>query len=126
MAAINEFFNAISYDKENIFTDNEFIADYPQFIINRIFSYFPDTVFIANEMNIRVGISNKNHFMFMMEFVSKRRRKQIYSRKDKNKDLILVSECYNVSIEKAYDYLKILSSDQIKYIEMVSDVGGRS
>ena len=48
----------ISYDKKGIIDEyNE--NEYQPFLVNRYFSYFPDTIFYSNEMNRRSHINNK-------------------------------------------------------------------
>lgn len=50
-----DYINDASYDKKDVLRD---VPDreekrYPAYLVNRYFSFLPDTLFFANEMNIR-------------------------------------------------------------------------
>lgn len=58
-----DYVNEINVSKKDIMTgtDNDVLAEkgYDAFLTNRSLSNFPDTVWLANEMNTRHDIDNK-------------------------------------------------------------------
>ena len=69
-----DFLNAINDTKVDLFTDPQADKDYNAFLINRGLSYFPDTIFYANEMNKSDHIDKKMQFDFLMNSITKRKR----------------------------------------------------
>ena len=91
---------------------------YVPFIINRHFSYFPDTVMLANEMNKQLHdeTPKEHQYSFYINTVVKRKRFAKWVKKDVNKAVEKLAEHYNCSIEKACAYLDLLTDDEIKTI----------
>ena len=64
-----DFINEINHGKKNLMADDidrQVEKKYKPFIVNRGLSYFMDTVFDANEMNIRPNIENKLQFEYLL------------------------------------------------------------
>ena len=57
-------------------TDNDSLMerDYNAFIVNRNYSLFADTVYLANEMNIRPNIDNRLQYEFLLNTLRPRKR----------------------------------------------------
>jgi NACalpha-BTF3-like transcription factor len=123
-----DFVNAINTSKENLFeTDPQAGKDYDAFIVNRGLSYFPDTVFYANQMNQHAGLDKDMQFFFFLNIISKKKRFSKWSKKDPaSEDLKLVKEYYGYSSEKATEALKILSKDNLIMIKEKLHKGGKS
>jgi len=123
-----DFVNAINTSKENLFeTDPQAGKDYDAFIVNRGLSYFPDTVFYANQMNQHAGLDKDMQFFFFLNIISKKKRFSKWSKKDPaSEDLKLVKEYYGYSSEKAAEALKILSKDNLIMIKEKLHKGGKS
>jgi len=126
MATITNFFKAISHVKDDEFTDAEFEKDYVPFLVNRSLSFHADAVLVANELNTRPFIDNKNQFRFLSLIVPERKRNPVWTKQTKDKDLKLVSDHYGVSLEKAEIYMKILSSEELESIKKEMNTGGRT
>ena len=124
MVTTTAFFKAISHLKNNTFTDAELEKDYVPYFVNKSLSYHADTILAANEINIRPNIDNKNQYRFLKHVISKRKRNVVWTNPVKDKTLELVSDYYNVSLEKAEIYVKILSEKQINIINKEMNVGG--
>ena len=122
-----DFINSINFDKKNLFEDPQAEKDYVPFLVNRGLSYFPDTVFLANEMNRVGGAPKRWQFDFLLNSVSKRKRFSKWSKKDASTDdLALVQEYYKYSKEKALDALSLLSKQQLDAIKHTMNKGGKS
>ena len=123
-----DYLNAINTSKENLFeNDPQAGKDYDAFIVNRGLSYFPDTVFYANQMNQHAGLDKDMQFFFFLNIISKKKRFSKWSKKDPaSEDLKLVKEYYGYSSEKAAEALKILSKDNLIMIKEKLHKGGKS
>ena len=122
-----DFLNAINITKKDLITEDPLTEkEYPPFMVNRGLSYFPDTVMYANEMNRNSDIPKKWQFQFLINSISKKKRFSKWHKKDaETESLQLVMEYYGYSSEKAKEAMKILSSDQLAYIEEKLNKGGR-
>lgn len=122
-----DFLNAINITKKDLIAEDPLTEkEYPPFMVNRGLSYFPDTVMYANEMNRNSDIPKKWQFQFLINSISKKKRFSKWHKKDaETESLQLVMEYYGYSSEKAKEAMKILSSDQLAYIEEKLSKGGR-
>lgn len=123
-----DFLNAINYSKDNLFeSDPQAKKDYKPFIINRGLSYFPDTVFYANQMNQHPSLDKDMQFSFFLNIVSRKKRFSKWSKKDADTESIdLVKEYYGYSSEKSAEALKVLSEENLNMIKKKLCKGGKS
>jgi len=123
-----DFLNSINLTKENLFeTDPQAGKDYKPFLINRGLSYFPDTVFYANQMNQHPGLDKDMQFFFFLNIISRKKRFSKWSKKDDSTEsLELVKEYYGYSSEKATEALKVLSEENLIMIKEKLYKGGKS
>lgn len=123
-----DFLNAINTSKENLFEkDPQAAKDYKPFLINRGLSYFPDTIFYANQMNQHPGLNKDMQFFFFLNIISRKKRFSKWSKKDaETESLELVKEYYGYSSEKATEALKVLSDDNLIMIKEKLYKGGKS
>lgn len=108
-----DYINSIN-SKEYIFTED---ADYTSFVVGTAFSYFPDTVFIANEINKYQNVDKKQHYDFLYHMIRKGKRYSKWHKKSKSEDVKLISEYYNISEREAELYVKLMTDEQIKKLE---------
>ena len=121
-----DFLNSINETKVDLFTDPQAEKDYSSFMINRGLSYFPDTVFYANEMNQHAELPKKMQFDFLMNSIPKRKRFSKWHKKEASTEqLIAIMACYKYNEERALEVLSILSNEQIKIIEEKMNKGGK-
>jgi len=60
---LKDFLGSINHDKKPLLDKDEANARlYKPFVVNRCLSYFPDTIFHANEMNCVPWLDNKSQF----------------------------------------------------------------
>lgn len=122
-----DFVNSINFEKKDLFEDPQAEKDYNSFLVNRALSYFPDTVFYANSVNMMSTIPKKWQFDFLLNSVSKRKRFSKWAKKDSiSQEVTAVQEFYKYSTEKALDAMSILSKDEIDFIKQQMDKGGKS
>ena len=120
-----EYLNAINYSKNDIMVDDITEKVYNAFMVNRSLSYFPDTVFAANEMNIHHQIDSRLQFDFLINIIRKRKRFSKWDKKKINSDVEVVKEYYGYNEEKALQILSILSTDQLNELYKKVSKGGR-
>lgn len=97
-------------------TEVEDFEEYNRFVIDLAFSYFKDTILIVNELNKYSRIPNEQHYDFLNNVVSKKKRFSKWHKKELDDDLNLIQELYNVSLTKAKQYRKILTKSDMEYI----------
>ena len=121
-----DFLNAINETKKDLLKEdpsNE--KEYSAWMVNRGLSFFPDTVMYANEMNQRHQVSNKWQFQFLLNSIPRKKRFSKWFKREEEKNLKLVMDCYGYSSEKAKQVLGILTPEQLKTIEEKQYTGGR-
>jgi len=121
-----DFITAISFSKDNLFTDPQSTKDYNSFMVNRGLSQYPDTILYANEMNKFYNLDSDIQFKYLLNTIPKKKRFGKWAKKDKDpKSFLLVKEYYKYSDEKARQALDILTDDQLAIIENKLYKGGR-
>ena len=121
-----DFINAINFNKTDLFEDPQAEKDYVPFIVNRGLSYFPDTVFYANEMNLVPFIPKRQQFDFLRHSITKKKRFSKWAKKDPSPDdLALVQEYYGYSSERALEAMTLLTKDQLEQIREGLFRGGK-
>jgi len=87
-------------------------GDYNQFIINKNFSMFPDTVLFANEMNTK-HVSDQMHYDYLVNSIRPRKRFKKWPKSAKTDDSLAwaIAEKYKYSYAKSVETLSILCED---------------
>ena len=121
-----DFVNSISYSKKDLMCADELAEKlYNQFIVNKALSYFPDTIFFVNELNVR-NVDNRQHFTYLLQAIPRKKRFSKWFKLEDTDTIQLIQEHYNYSYSKAKEALKLLSDDQIKQIRDQYYKGGVS
>ena len=111
-----DFVNSINHKKNNMMrdTENDELAEssYIPFLTNRQLSYFPDTLFYANQMNIPHNADNKLQYEYLLNSIRPKKRFAKWVKPEDNDDLEMVKMYYGYSNKKAQQVLSILSSAQ--------------
>jgi len=121
-----EFIKSINDTKVNIISqDPENAKYYNAFVVNRSLSYFPDTIYFANEMNKYHQLDDDMQYNFLLNIVRKRKR---FSKWDKSagiNNINIIKSYYGYSEEKARQVADLLTDDQITSILHKVSIGGR-
>ena len=120
-----DFLNSINTTKENLIDkdpDNEKV--YNAFLVNRSLSYFPETVFMSNEMNRLHHLDARLQYDFLINIVRKKKR---FSKWDKpqSTDIECIKEYYGYSDSKAKQIIGLLTSEQLQELKNKVNKGGR-
>jgi tyrosyl-tRNA synthetase len=119
-----DFMGAVSHTKKDIVKESPEIAkDYIPYITNKGFGFFPDSVLYANEMNLYSNIPSINQYYYYMASLRKRSRRSKWFKLEKNDDLTMVQQVYQVRAEIAKQYLKILSNADLEKLRALTDTG---
>ena len=121
-----DYLKAINNSKKNIIVDDLSENEYNAFMVNRGLSFFPDTVLMANEMNISHHLDSKLQFDFLINTIRKQKRFSKWLKADKTDSLEAVKEYYGYSNEKARQALTLLNDEQINVLKQKVNKGGRS
>ena len=118
-----DFANSITYTKQDIMNElNE--KEYAPFLVNRSLSYHQDCVLYSNEMNRRFDISHKLQYHYLLNSIRKRKRFAKWSKPVLVDDLKIVMDYYEISREKAEEYLTILNNNEIGILRKRLNKGG--
>lgn len=115
----------ITLKKERLInSENE--KDYNAFLTNRGLSYFPDTIFYAQEMNTLHHLDKKLQYDYLFNSIRKSKRFSKWSKKDNNKDIETIIEYFGYSRKRAEEALTVLNKEQVKSIKKKLEKGGVS
>jgi hypothetical protein len=125
MAKLGDFLTSINRSKLNILVDDPSSEkDYVPYVVNRLLSYFPDSIMPANEINARPLVDKRLQYDFLLNILKPRPRFAKWLKPEVIDNLDVVKEYYGFSNEKAKEALKILSDQDIKSIQAQLDTGG--
>jgi hypothetical protein len=111
-----DILNSITYNKKRLIDEsNE--KQYNAYQINKGLSYFVDTIFIAQEMNMNYHLDNLLQHDYLFNSVRKQKRYAKWVKKDKDDDIESIKIYYNYSYRKAQEACNILTKEQIEYIK---------
>ncbi|MAI05346.1 MAG: DNA polymerase [Euryarchaeota archaeon] len=120
-----QFVNEITFGKKDVMVDPDVEKKYSPFMVNRSLSYFPDTVYMANEMNRYHHLDGKLQFQFLLNIVRKRKRFSKWVKPETDSNVDVIKEYYGYSNEKAIQALPLLSTSQLNIIKNKVNKGGR-
>ena len=122
-----DFIKSVSNTKKDLMKDNPDNAkSYKAYVVNHGLSFYPDTVLIANDMNMYPDIPVESQYYYYMGAIRKGNRYSEWHKLKKNEDLDLVQKVYQVRREIAKQYLKLLSADALKQLRELTDTGENS
>lgn len=121
-----DFLKSINDTKENlIHQDDENTKYYNSFVINRSLSYFPDTIYFANEMNKFHQIDVDLQYNFYLNIIRKRKRFSKWEKTEDINNLNIIKSYFGYNDEKARQVIALLTEDQITTIKKKVSLGGR-
>lgn len=122
---LSDFLTSINSSKENLVEKEPLCEkEYIPFVVNKCLSYFPDTIFYANQINVRPGLDKKIQYDYLRLSVSKRKRFSKWFKEEKNDNIKLIQEYYGYSYRRAKEVLDCLTDDNIKTIKDSLKTGG--
>lgn len=123
-----DFINAIN-NNQNIITESDnpeqTAKEYSAFMVNRGLSYFTDTLFYANEMNMLAHVDPLLQFNYLLNSVRPRKRFSKWAKRREDSDLEAVKEYFGYGYKKAQQALTVLSTRQLEQIKERLEKGGK-
>jgi len=120
-----DYVNSITYDKKDIMVDDVAEKGYNSYMVNHALSYYPDTVVIANQMNLYIHLDNKLKYSFLLNMVRKQKRFSKWMKPDTAENLEVVKAYYGYSNDKARQALTLLNDEQLATLKQKVYKGGR-
>lgn len=107
-------------------TENDTLAekDYNPWIVNKALSYFPDTILLANDMNINHTLDKRPQYEYLLNATRQGKRWAKWVKEDKSDDVNTVMLAYNCSSAVAREYMTILTKAQLDQIRQSLQTGG--
>lgn len=122
---LSDFLTSINSSKENLIEKEPLCEkEYIPFVVNKCLSYFPDTIFYANQINILSGLDKKMQYDYLRLSVSKRKRFSKWFKEEKNENIKIIQDYYGYSYRRAKEVLECLTDDNIKTIKDSLKTGG--
>jgi len=123
-----DFVTAINTTKKDLIRDSENpeLAEksYNPFLTNRAMSYFPETIYYANEMNVSGILDNRMQNDYLINIVRKGKRFSKWAKHVEDPDVQCVQEYYKINYARALELSKILTKEQIDLIRTRLIKGG--
>ena len=124
------YVGAINSGYKDAVNDAGFEAVYTPYVVNKAFSYYLDTIFIANELNKAQALCQNKaaHFNALAHTVRPRKRYSKWHKDEaaRKRKTDVLSAYFNLSREKAKQVLDIFDDEQVEDMktEMESNRGG--
>lgn len=108
--------NSITFNKKRLIDEtNEKL--YNAYNINKGLSYFKDTIFYAQEMNINYHLDPLLQHDYLFNSIRKQKRFAKWVKKEKDDDIEAVKIYFNYGYQKAQEACSLLNKEQIEYIK---------
>lgn len=125
MPSLIDWLNSIQSTGDDLMLTEEDEKDYVPFIINRGLAQGIDTIMLAEEVNRAPLMPKRNQYRFFMSTVKKNKRYNKWAKKDPvDERITIICEAFQVSEQKASEYMLILTEEQIEIMKEQLDVGG--
>jgi hypothetical protein len=121
---LNIFDYIKSINEKSYVYDEQNEKEYTSHVINIGLSFFSDTIFLVNEAN-KYNLNGKMHYDFLYYSVEPRKRWSKWFKKEANQEeLDNIIEYFDVSMTKAKELRKVLTTDQLSEIKSKLSKGG--
>ena len=112
---LSDILNSINQTKENLLSkDPRLEKDYVPFVINKCFSYFPDTIFYSNRMNQMAFMDKKMQYDYYIHSITKRKRFSKWIKAEQNADIEIIKEVYGYSDARAREVVDLIPMDKLR------------
>ena len=124
---LSDYLNAINFSKVNLLDGDDLTWEkkYPPYVINRCLSQHVDSIMMANEVNMRHGLSKRLQFHFLLNSIRARKRFAPWLKTSKIKNLETIKEYFGYSDQRAKEVLNVLKDEDISYMETKLNKGGK-
>ena len=124
MPGIFDYLNNLSYDKNDMPLNDEFDSTYVPFLANRYFSYFIDTIMMANEVNLRSSLTKSQQYQYYFYRVRPQKRFTKWHKPSAIADILMIQEYYQVNRKRAVELQRLIDNQGIEYLKAATEKGG--
>jgi hypothetical protein len=118
-----DIINSINLSKKNLYESGDMTdKEYLPFIVNKSLSYFNDTLFHANEMNVHYHLPKQMQYEYLLTQIRPRKRFSKWLKKTEDNDVDYIMAYYNISNKRAIEYKSLLSKSQLQKIRYTMSV----
>lgn len=119
--------DAAGNTKKDLFAEDPIASEsaYVPWMVNKQFSYFPDTVLYANTMNLYPDLPKEAQFQFYRGLLPPRRRFSKWYKPAEDPRLDAISSWYGINKVKASEILSVLKKEDVDEIVMIVGSGER-
>lgn len=127
-----DFINSITDGKNDLIRGEQDLSTeqlekaYPAYAVNKGMSMGMDMILLANEMNRLHGLDNDAQYRYYLLKVRKGKRRNTWAKAAAKDDLNLVAQYYQCNRDIARQFLKLLSTEDLKAIQAKYETGGKS
>lgn len=101
------------------------LSGYNPWLVNLALSYHPDLILIANAINTMYDLDSRTQYKYLFNIVRKSRRPfNKWSKNETNEWIDTISAAYGVNKRVAKEYAKILTKEQVAYLQSLFVEGG--
>ena len=118
-----DIINSINLTKKDLYESGDMTdKEYLPFIVNKSLSYFNDTLFHANEMNVRFHLPKQMQYDYLRLQIRPRKRFSKWLKKTEDRDIGYIMAYYNISNKRAIEYKNLLNKVQLQKIRDIMAV----
>ena len=119
-----DYLKAINETKEDIMLTSQDEKKYAPFIVNRGLSFFMDTIFQANEVNVHFHLESRLQFDYLLNSVRKKNRYGKWIKNETLEKIDIIQQYYGYNIQKAKQVESIFSDEHIQHLRRLLSKGG--
>ncbi|QZI90480.1 DNA polymerase [Vibrio phage 207E48.1] len=121
-----DWLHSINMSKTDLMEQEGAVKQYDPFIIRRGVAQSLDTLDFASRMNELHYLEPELQYQYLLHSIPKKKRYSKWSKKQEvDENLTVVMEYYQVSLEKAQGYMKLLTQGQVNELRERLTGGGR-
>lgn len=122
---LKDFLNSINVSKQNLIDGDPKVEKlYLPFIVNKCFSYFPDTILLANQANQLAGCDKKLQYDYLLNAVRPKKRFAPWQKKIEDEKVELIRQAYKISEQKALELVDLIDDKKLEIIRKSQFIGG--
>jgi hypothetical protein len=112
-----DFINSINRSKPDMMKDDPSCEkEYNAFIVNRAFSYFPDTIEHAQNMNMYPNLPSRLQYDYMRKAIKPRNRFTKWAKKTSTDDVDFLKKHFSINQNRAEEARRLITDEQMKMI----------
>lgn len=120
-----DYINSILETKKYLFDTEDAEKDYSPFLTNRALSLHIDSILYSNELNQHGSLDKLLQYDYYFHSIRKMKRKFAkWPKKAKDEDIDKICEYYSVNKNRAEEYARMLTEDQIEQLYAWTEKGG--